>query len=209
MKGIYEPSLRLSGRLCVTGSRLIPLTPTIKVTWDASQGWSHGLCPSTWEGALTSLAFDFLHVCMSAQQGLLPAFLHQPKEKSWGLQVFSFGSQAGTALGISALMPALEQDSNPGTAESNQVSLQCKAVWDRAHSFTVSRWQCPGERLTGQQRLVPVLLLSYSTRLLGVSQPSSSALQAAWHQAGLSGGTILLSHRQHCARTPPLTPKGT
>lgn len=46
------------------------------------------------------------------------------------------------------------------------------------------------EQLTGQQRSVPMLLLSYSIRMLGVPQLSSSALQAAWLQAELSGGTI-------------------
>lgn len=96
-------------------------------------------------------------------------------------------------------MSGLGQDRNLCPAESSQASLLYKTAWDRAHSFIMSRGQCLGEQLTGQQRLVPVLLLSYSIRLLGVSQ-------AAWHQAGLSGGTILLS-RQHCARTPPLIPK--
>lgn len=46
-------------------------------------------------------------------------------------------------------------------------------------------------------------LFSYSTRLLGVSQPSSSALQAAWHQAGLSGGTISLVMDSAVPEPPP------
>lgn len=154
-------------------------------TCDASQEWSHSLCPSTLERALTSLIFDFLHMCMSAHQGL-SCIPKTAQGKVLGLKVSSSRSQAGTA----ALMSGLGQDRNLCPAESSQASLLYKTAWDRAHSFIMSRWQCLGEQLTGQQRLVPVLLLSYSTRLLGVSQPSSSALQAAWHQAGLSGGTI-------------------
>lgn len=193
--------------LYVTRSRFILLTPIIKATWDACQGWPHGLCPRTWEGTLTKLAFHFLHLSMSAQQGSYIPTLALRMEKSWG-SVFSPRSQAGSALGMSVPILGLEQDN---CVVQRAASLLCyiKTAWDRAHCFIMSRRQCLGKQLTGQQRLVPVLLLSYSTRLLGVSQPSSSALQAAWHQAGLSGGTIFLGHGQHCARTPTLKPKET
>lgn len=119
-------------------------------------------------------------------------------EKSWGSVLVSL---AGTALDMLAPMLGLEQVSNCVVQRAANLLCYIKTALGRAHCFTMSRWQCPGKQLTGQQRLAPVLLLSYSTRLLGVPQPSSSALQAAWHQAGLSGGTTVLGHGQHGART--------
>lgn len=140
-----------------------------------------------WKGlSLASSLTFYTCACQPSKASCIPT---SAQGKVLGLKVSSSRSQAGTA----ALMSGLGQDRNLCPAESSQASMLYKTAWDRAHSFIMSRWQCLGEQLTGQQRLVPVLLLSYSTRLLGVSQPSSSALQAAWHQAGLSGGTILFS----------------
>lgn len=42
----------------------------------------------------------------------------------------------------------------------------------------------------GQQRLDPMLRLSYSTRLLSMPQPSSHAPPVAWFPARFSNGTI-------------------
>lgn len=147
---------------------------------------------------LTKLAFHFLHLSTSAEQGpCIPTLAHG---EVLGL---SLGLSSWTALGMLAPMLGLEQVSNCVVQRAASLLCYIKTALGRAHCFIMSRWQCLGKQLTGQQRLAPVLLLSYSTRLLGISQPSSSALQAAWHQAGLSGGTILLGHGQHGARTLP------
>lgn len=64
-----------------------------------------------------------------------------------------------------------------------------------------------GKAASWEVELVPMLLLSYLTRLLGDSQPSSYALQAL---LGFMLGTVLallpLRHGQCCASNPaPLT----